>query len=296
MKALLLAASLAGGAAISTPVPVFEAYVGYPPCFRQPLLLPVSTDGQKLVASTEGRNSTQCSSVDGYPKYIVFKSSSDGGKTWGPLVTMFEGNPDYLAATFEPQTSTIHLFVQENASSTLYSAITDAGASYTPLRLQNPVLPAGVTSTIPAVGTGLAVSSDLCGESGPCGSAGNVMVPFVCHGKASAEELSRMMKQSADSGIACPGCFSCLLTSNDTSEGWYLSAVSSQEGTREANPVQLLSDGYPSASDAVIYLDERNMGTTACKGRLRAVSLDGGKSFDPKYNALITALPDVCTP
>ena len=100
--------------AYSKPLPVFEAYKGYPPCYRQPLLVP--TGNNNLVVFVEGRNNSYCSGTnDGNIQTIEMKTSSDGGATWSDMVTLFTGHVDFLAATYDGQ-GTVHLMVRVRAS------------------------------------------------------------------------------------------------------------------------------------------------------------------------------------
>lgn len=52
---LCVAFALSAANAFSS-VPVFQAYVGYPPCFRQPVL--VVLNATSVLAFAEGRNNT----------------------------------------------------------------------------------------------------------------------------------------------------------------------------------------------------------------------------------------------
>lgn len=287
-------ASLPSSHALAPPVEVFSAYTGYPPCFRQPLLVPTSPDGRALIAFAEGRNNTYCSgTADGYPKYIVMKSSDDYGASWGPMTTLLVGNPDFLAAVYDAPTATTWLFVQQNSATILVSAVTDNGAAYTPLKQLTVPLPAGVTSAIPAVGTGVALDGALCGSKDCDGTAGRLAVPFICHRKAMAAAAARASR-FGPGDVACPGCYTCLLISDDHGKSWAFGAVSEQDGSREASPVQVNSAAWGAGNAAAIYASERNMGN-ATGSRWHAASQDGGATFNPAFFAIDAGLPDGCT-
>jgi hypothetical protein len=56
-------------------------YTRYPACFRQPVLLRLSS--VDLIALAEGRNNTYCSGLsDGAPSSIHVRTSSDAGVSW----------------------------------------------------------------------------------------------------------------------------------------------------------------------------------------------------------------------
>ena len=107
---------------------------------------------------------------------------------------------------------------------------------------------------------------------------GRLVMPFVCH-------AAKMVRGD----VACPGCGSCLLLSDDAGVTWRYGAVSAQEGTREASPVQLRA--APSAKGAKLWLTERSMGNET-GARMRAGSEDGGESFAFAEYGRDDVLPD----
>lgn len=168
----------------------------------------------------------------------------------------------------------------------LYSAVTGNGASYTPLTPIKLPNPAGIKSIQPAVGTGFVIDSSLCSEPTCGGTVGRITIPFICHGAGFTSSYG-------PGDVACPGCYSCLLNSDDGGKSWSFGAVSAQDGTREASPVQLRSGAF-AGQGAVIYVNERNMGN-ATGSRERAVSIDGGSTFVPSLYAIEPNLPDGTT-
>ena len=207
--------------------------------------------------------------------------SEDGGASWSEAFsTLYSGKVDYLGAVWDGDSS-VHLFVQEGAAMVLHSVITAGGTAWTPLVPITPSLPKGVTATQPAVSVGLRLRSDLCAEPTCGGAVGRLVMPFVCH---AAAQLA--------GDVACPGCGSCLLLSDDAGATWRYGAVSAQVGTREASVVQLRA---PAAStSATLWATERAMGNQT-GSRMHAVSSDGGVSFSFSTYGRDTALPDAVT-
>ena len=280
---LILSCLLALTAAQQGTVAVFEAYSGsYPPCFREPVLLKTSSDGQSLLALAVGRNkSVDCSGAgDGPPPFlIVLRASSDGGQTWGTRSTLLtSGGIDFLGGVWDGASSA-HLFIQDGAK-ILHSTVAADGSSVSPLVPVTPKLPAGVASAVPAVTVGLRLRGDLCSEPTCAGAVGRFIIPFICHAAAPAAAASR--------DVACPGCRSCLLLSDD-GNSWRFGAVSEQDGSREASAVQVAG---AAAGGAALWVTERAMGNET-GSRLYALSADGGESFDAF--GVDPALPDPVT-
>eukprot|EP01116_Phalansterium_solitarium_P015113 TRINITY_DN3322_c0_g1_i2.p1 TRINITY_DN3322_c0_g1~~TRINITY_DN3322_c0_g1_i2.p1 ORF type:complete len:384 (+),score=88.93 TRINITY_DN3322_c0_g1_i2:678-1829(+) len=252
--------SAQGLPALST---VFSAYSGYPPCYRQPVL--VIPNPETVLAFAEGRNNSFCSgTIDGYPKYIQLRRSLDGGATWGSVQEIFAGNVDYLGAVFDADISRVFLFIQ-NGSGVAYTTSDDLGATWlTPVAIELPYK----GSMQPSVAHGVQLRSELCTSADCGGAVGRIVMPFVCHGNGA----------EATGDIACPGCFSCLILSDDHGKTWQFGAKSAQEGTRESSVVQLNSSQGGNSAGADVYASERNMGDSTGY-RLHARSTDSGKTF-----------------
>lgn len=269
MRSALVPVALGAAlAAAFSPQPVFQAYVGYPPCYRQPVLV---IAGSNVLAFAEGRNNTYCSGTsDGYPKYINLRVSTDGGHTFGALQTLYEGNIDFLSAVYDPATQVAWLTIQLGSSNVLITSSKDGGLTWsTPAPL---AFKTKYPGAIPGVGHGIVIRSDLCGSGGCASKAGRLLLPFVCH-SATPPPATRSVRGD----VACANCYSCLLVSDDHGASWATAAISTQDGSREAALVQLLSNATASA-DAVVYANERNMGN-ATGHKWHALSVDGGDSF-----------------
>ena len=283
--ALALALAAASAAAAAPGVTLFAAYSGYPPCFRQPII--VALDAQRLVAFAEGRNNSYCSgAADGSNSSIHSRWSADGGATWSAGLELLHAppQPDYLSAV-ATASGLVHLFVQTSPNLQLTSR--DGGASFSAPAPVKVALPPGYSAT-PGVASGIQLDGALCAEPTCGGHVGRLVVAWVCHATkageatvvkaAAALRLRRRAPRSTD--VSCPGCFSCLATSDDDGASWSIApgAVSTQDGSREASLAQLSSAAFPGASGAVVYASERNMGAAAGT-RWHAVSLDSGATF-----------------
>jgi sialidase-1 len=260
-------------------VPVFQAYVGFPPCYRQPVLVVI--DERTVLAFAEGRNNSYCSGTsDGNMKYIVLRRSLDGGQTWLSQQTIFSSPQiDYLAAVYDPaQGGAAHLMIQQGSATVLHSASADEGVTWSSPAAMN--ISSNFSSQLPGCGHGIIIDGALCAEPTCGGTAGRIVVPFVCRGAASAPA----------GDVACPGCYSCAVLSDDHGLSWRVGAASTQDGTRESGIAQL---HLPSRDGrATIYSSERNMGANTGY-RLHAVSSDSAATFssfgsDPE-------IPDVDT-
>ena len=278
---LLLCASIISLVSSAPGTTLFAAYSGYPPCFRQPLV--VALNASALVVFAEGRNNSYCSgSADGSNSSIHTRFSADGGATWSPPQELLHAppQPDYLSAVANPATGAVHLFVQSAPNLQLTSR--DGGATWSAPAPVKVAVPAGYTAT-PGVASGIALDGALCAEPTCGGAAGRLVVAWVCH-KAKAPAAARRVGD-----VSCVGCFSCLATSDDDGATWTISAVTTQEGSREAALAQLATAAVPGATGAVVYASERNMGA-APGARWHAVSADSGKTFSRVGND--PALPD----
>jgi photosystem II stability/assembly factor-like uncharacterized protein len=284
LKALL--SFLLHAAAAVPLVDLFVANTGFPTCYRQPVL--VAINSTHLLAFAEGRdNGGYCSgAADGTNSSIWVRSSHDAGSTWAPAIMLFDAPPmpDYLSAVHDEHAGRTLLLIQTTPN--LISHSDDAGKTWSkpaPLAI---TLPAGYTAS-PGVAHGIQLRGDLCAEPTCGGAAGRLVVAWVCHGKKGHAAAP----QAASSDVSCPGCYSCLATSDDGGAHWAVApgAISlPQEGSREASLVQLRSAAHASAS-AVVYATERNMGSTPGH-RWHAVSVDGGRSLSIFGND--SALPD----
>ena len=272
-----LTAALVAAQPLGPPVDLFLAYSGapgVPTCFRQPLLVVVNAS--HLLAFAEGRfNGAYCSgAADGTNSSIWVRRSSDGGATWAAAAMIFDAppQPDYFSAVYDARAGRVLVLVM--ASPNLQLASDDAGATWTAARPLALTLPPTVGSAVPGVAHGVQIDGALCAEPTCAGAAGRLVVAFVCHAPKAAAAAAAAQARLGD--VACPGCFSCLATSDDGGATWTVAAggVSTQEGTREASLVQLPSQPR-AAAGAVVWATERNMGATAGH-RLHAVSLDGG--------------------
>lgn len=276
---------------------LWSAYTTYPPCFRQPLV--VALDAQRLVAFAEGRNNTYCSGgVDGTNSSIHVRTSPDGGLSWTPSRELLHAppQPDYLSAVVDPVAGTVLLFVQTSGGN-VQLVSKDGGASFSGPAPVAVKLPSGFTAT-PGVAGGIAVSGSLCAEPTCGGSAGRLVVAWVCHAskvEAGWAHNPLAATSGASGDISCVGCYSCLAVSDDHGATWVIDqgAVSTQEGSREASVAQLDAAHVPGAKGAVIYVSERNMGATP-GSRWHALSLDSGDTLsefgtDPELPDVVTA-------
>jgi sialidase-1 len=315
---VLLTATAPQAALAQQMTTLYEGYVGYPPCYRQPVLVILSPSN--MIAFVEGRNitgpGTMCSGLgDGDNSSIRLRTTSDGGQTWGPQQELFHGHPDYLSAVYDAIKGRVHLFIMNSPNLWTYSD--DAGSTWSPLTQPKVTLPAGVTGQ-PGVAHGIQLVPGLCPEPTCGGAAGRLIVAWVCHhGKVEEEDEAaaggaaprsrssrsslRAWAKATASGnhgladVACPGCYSCLAYSDDHGDSWTVQegGMSNQDGSREASVVQLQSSAVPGATGAVVYATERNMGNSTGH-RLHAVSTDGGETFssfgaDPGIPDSVTA-------
>ena len=274
MIVFLLLESVLSVIAAPVGVDLWKAYSGregFPTCYRQPVLTVLNSS--HLIAFAEGRVNGYCSGgADGSNSSIWARNSNDRGKTWSEAQMLFDSppQPDYLSALYDSSTGRTSLFIMTSPNLVTFSD--NAGSTWSkpsPIVIN---LPSGYTAT-PGVAHGLRVEGGLCPEPTCNGTAGRLIVAWVCHSKNPT--LSGNMLDTS-----CPGCYSCLAVSDDAGGTWSVSlaaVASPQEGSREASLVQLRSSAY-GAKGAVIYATERNMGASPGH-RWHAISMDGGSSL-----------------
>ena len=279
-------ASTASAAAAVTPVTVYKAYQPAPSseCYRQPILMALPQPPGTLLAIAEGRNNiSYCSGTDwpDMPDFpIVVKRSADFGASWGPELQIMRGNLDFLTSVFDPSTGVVHLMVQLGDDNVLYATSSNGGASWS--ALVNVTIAGNYASIIPGVGHGVAIDPSKCLDPTCGGTAGRLLMPWAC-----------TVEGPVSNDTACSNCRTCLVASDDHGATWYLSAVSTQAGSRESALVQLNSADWATMG-AVIYASERNLGANPGV-RLHAVSTDGGKTFASQWYGVDQSLPDIDT-
>lgn len=287
MKPTLIACVLAASAGVAVAQYNFQElfvsnYTAYPTCYRQPIL--AILDAQRIIVFVEGRNNTWCSGTsDGSPSSIRLKYTQDGGSTWSAEAVLYTGGVDFLTTVYDSSQGRVHLFIQLG-SKILYTTTDDGGATFKPVAPLTVTIPNGIQYAQPSVGHGLVVDGRLCGDGKCAGEAGRLAVPFICHGPTSTPITK--------GDVACPGCYSCLLISDDHGSTWGVKGITSQVGTREAALVQLVSAAWNSAHTAVLYANERNMGASPGY-KQHAISQDAGSTFSLVGND--TELPDCVT-
>ena len=175
---------------------------------------------------------------------------------------------------YDPATEQVHVLIQENSTAVLHAVSRDFGETWsTPVQI---TISSTFAFQLPGCAHGIVVQGSLCSEPTCGGTAGRLLLPFVCHAKANGLARAR-----ATGDVACPGCFSCIVWSDDHGATWAVGAASTQEGTRESGLAQLVlgvAAGDGAGAPAAIYASERNMGATPGT-REHAVSLDSGASF-----------------
>ena len=140
--------------------------------------------------------------------------------------------------------------LQVNGTVTVYLTSKDMGLTWSePATLS--FSKGSFLHAFPGVGHGIKIKGSLCFEPTCEGSVGRLILPFVC----------KTAKRPISFDVVCPGCYSCLLVSDNGGQTWRITASSVQDGTREAGIVQLDSSKF-SSSSSVVYASERNMGST----------------------------------
>ena len=106
--------ALLASVAIASALPlvdVFTAYsgeVGYPTCYRQPILVVI--DAHNLLAFAEGRVNGYCSgAADGTNSSIWLRRSADGGATWAPAQMLFDAPPQVRLEQLTPPNDSLSL-------------------------------------------------------------------------------------------------------------------------------------------------------------------------------------------
>lgn len=248
---------------IFTPTPRF-------PCFRQPAVIR-GVDANHVLAFAENRNVTACApaarglSSPHEVGSLQLRRSSDGGKTWGPLQSLYVGNIDFYSPIRDKSSGKIWVFLQAKKDVRVLSSADD-GATWEepePFTVTGGV-PQPFTGFIkPTCGHGLQLEDDLCGTTA-CTDAGRLLVPFVCvNGSA-----------HGDKGVVLAD-HSCIIYSDDHGSTWRFGGVG-PAGTREAQVVQTMVDH--SNGHSGVYMNERNMGKTPGH-RMWSRSDDGGLNF-----------------
>jgi sialidase-1 len=247
-----------------------------------------STSSPLLLAFIEGRpNISWCSGTE-WPDTPAFpllvRASADGGATFGPAVTIAEGNLDFFVVIPDAASGVVHLLTQVGDTGVAATSSSDGGATWAPLANLS-ITNLGdfnYSAVIPGVGHGIALSPAHCLDPSCAGTAGRLVAPFVC-----------TTAGAVANDTACGNCHTCLLLSDDGGATWRLGGLSGQEGSREAALVQLDSGAF-GATAGVVYASERNLGN-ATGTRWHAISVDGGATFAPALTAFDPALPDVVT-
>ena len=268
---VLMATAAAHAAPLAAPAatPLFVPTPRYP-CFRQPAILLCKST---LLAFAENRNVSACapSSLGSSARRpdevgsLQLKRSTDGGKSFGPMQSLYVGNIDFYSSVCDATTGMAFLLLHAPVGVAVLSSA-DGGASWkTGAPLDAEKLAKGdIRVSGPAVGHGIQVDGAMCARGKACAGAGRLLLPFVCANSSASGT-------HGDKG--CTTCNSCLLSSDDAGKSWQLGAVG-QQGTRESQVVQVNSTG----GGAALYACERNMG--AHPGLKQwARSADGGASY-----------------
>jgi hypothetical protein len=264
----------------------------YPNCFRQPVLvqIPPST----LLAIVEGRPylpdgycaGTSWPDTPSFP--LLARRSDDNGATWdtasAPTTVAPAGNLDFYVAVHDALAGVTHALIQLGDTGVVHTSSSDAGRTWSPLVNITiaGVAGSGLQSAVPGVGHGLQISPSLCLDPSCAGTAGRLVLPFVC-----------TLNQPANNDTVCGDCSTCLVYSDDSGATWTLGAISTQSGSRESSLAQMPSASF-STTSGVIYATERNLGN-ATGTRWHSVSTDGGRSFNPTDYSYDPALPDGVT-
>jgi Neuraminidase (sialidase) len=215
----------------------------------------------------------------------------NGGITWQTQQTLFVGDPDFFVTVFDAIKGVIHVMIQNHAADVLHTISSDNGVTWSTPSLITISHPKYKT-VIPGVAHGL----QLTGRSS---TAGRLILPFICRDATSSIPSSSFT-------MACPGCYTCMVYSDDYGITWHIGGVSPHVGSREACIIQLddhtISTPFsisssPNDNDinisetisSVVYANERNMGASPGH-RQHIISHDSGLTFDVSG---IDTLPDV---
>ncbi|KOU78083.1 laminin G [Streptomyces sp. MMG1533] len=295
-----LTAVIATAALIASPTPVhaqsraaapeFEQQVlfkasqdsGYA-CFRIPAI--VRTAGGTLLAFAEGRvlNCGDAADID-----VVLKRSTDGGRTWGPLQVVNEGDGDTHgnpAPIVDRNTGRVLL------AETYNTGRTDSGGCSAPCD-RTPHLQYsdddGLTWSTPR---------DLSAEILPAHwnswyATGPVHGIQLTRG-AHAGRLVFGVNTETWNGARVTTNHAALIVSDDGGEHWKVGATdswpSAENGTVRQRPSELT---LTERTDGAVLVSGREQGGTDIGHRAQAVSLDGGTSFTAPFHGL----PDLYAP
>eukprot|EP00729_Bicosta_minor_P004566 gene4566-19471_t len=180
------------------------------PCFRQPAIAAIAVAGKPrtLLAFAENRNVSACAPALGSKEGALqdrrpfeigsmnLRRSTDGGKSWGPIQTLYSGSLDFYVVAPDDTTGHTHLFIAAEGLTVLTS--TDAGASWSEGKQLSVDVPAPFKITTPSVGHGITISAAMC--AGGCAQAGRLVVPLVCSNSTGPHG-------HGDKGV-CMGCTS----------------------------------------------------------------------------------------
>ncbi|MGW1075820.1 exo-alpha-sialidase [Streptomyces sp. NPDC002537] len=252
-------------------------------CFRIPAL--VTTARGTLLAFAEGRrhNCGDATDID-----VVLRRSTDGGRTWGPLLVVDEGGGDTHGnptAVVDRRTGRIVLATTYNAGRAdaancevpcdrtphaQYSE--DDGRSWSrPRDLTGDLRPRGWNSWY-ATGPGHGIQ--------------------LRHGPHRGRLVLGVNAESHD-GTRVTATHAALALSDDGGAHWRLGAVDSyriaRDGTYRQKPSEL---ALAERSDGAIHVNGREQNGTDLGNRDVAVSSDGGEHFDAPFRAL----PDLYAP
>ena len=274
---LLVVAAAAGGGGGGGVARLFVPTARYP-CFRQPVLIPAGGGDHAavLLAFAENRNVMACAPdfpaktraktrAKTMPKMpnevgsLHLRRSTDGGRTFSAMQTLFVGNIDFYSGVFDDSTGRTWLFLEAAGQAAdptgvqvLYSD--DAGETWQdpePLPASAVPPPPFSPNVKPTVGHGIQMAS------------GRLVIPFVC------TNTSASGGGGGDKG-ACPQCQSCLLVSDDAGKTWKFTTAYGQSGSRESVVVETLP--------GCLFASERNFGPTPGH-RMWARSTDGGDTY-----------------
>ncbi|PNE32711.1 laminin G [Streptomyces eurocidicus] len=267
---------------------LFSAAQDGPPgeysCFRIPAVV-AGPDPGTVLAFAEGRkgNCGDATDID-----VVLKRSADGGRTWGPLRTVDEGDGDTHgnpAPVVDRATGRVVLVTTYNkgrrdaancdvpCDRTPHTQFSDdAGAHWSPPRdVTDSLRPRGWNSWY-ATGPGHGVQ--------------------LAHGPHRGRLVVGINAESHD-GTRGTANHAALALSDDGGRHWRLGAVDTHriaaDGTYRQMPSELT---LAERTDGAVYVNGREQNGTDLGHRDDAVSQDGGETFTAPFRAL----PDLAAP